>query len=155
MQDIYVFPAVFTFYSKEQSPAIGITFPDLPGCVSCGENPADALRMAKDALSLHLLGMEDDNENIPEPSDVLSIEHEKNQSVILIEAFMPSIRDAVNNKAVNKTVTLPQWLVSASRAENINFSQTLQDALMQKLGIHRKIKRRKYKAKEKSKQYVS
>ena len=148
MQNTYVFPAIFTFYGEEQSPAIGITFPDLPGCVSCGENSIDALRMAKDALGLHLLGMEDDNENIPEPSNILSIEHEKNQSVVLVEVFMPRFRDAVDNKAVNKTVTLPQWLVSAGRAEDINFSQTLQDALMQKLGIRREIKRRKYKAKQ-------
>ena len=149
MQDIYVYPAVFPFYGKEQSPVIGITLPDLPGCVSCGDNTADALRMAKDALGLHLLGMEEDNEDIPEPSDVFSVEHEKHQSVVLIEAFMPRIRDFVNNKAVNKTVTLPQWLVSAGRAKDINFSQTLQDALMQKLGIHREIKRRKYKTKSK------
>jgi len=148
MQDTYVYPAIFTFYGQGQSPAIGITFPDLPGCVSCGENPIDALHMAKDALELHLLAMEEDNEDLPEPSGILNIQHEENQSVVLIEAFMPRIRDYVNNKAVNKTVTLPQWLVSASRAENINFSQTLQDALMQKLGIHREIKRRKYKAKQ-------
>lgn len=152
MQDTYVYPAIFTFYGEDQSPAIGITFPDLPGCVSCGENTTDALRMAKDVLGLHLLGMEEDNEDIPEPSNILNIKHEKNQSVVLIEAFMPRVRDSINNRAVNKTVTLPQWLVSAGRAENINFSQTLQDALMQKLGIHREIKRRKYKAK--SKQYA-
>ena len=148
MQDIYVYPAVFTFYDEGQSPAIGITFPDLPGCVSCGENPTDALRMAKDALGLHLLGMEEDNEDIPSPSDILSIEHEKNQSVVYIEVFMPRVRDSVNNKAINKTVTLPHWLVSAGRAEDINFSQTLQDALMDKLGIKRELKRRHYKTKQ-------
>ena len=148
MQDTYVYPAVFTFYGEGQSPAIGITFPDLPGCVSCGENSSDALRMAKDALGLHLLGMEEDNEDIPEPSDILDIAQEKNQRTVFVEVFMPRVRDAVNNKAINKTVTLPQWLVSAGREADINFSQTLQDALMEKLGIHREIKRRHYKHKK-------
>ncbi|MBR0248877.1 MAG: type II toxin-antitoxin system HicB family antitoxin [Synergistaceae bacterium] len=145
MQDNYVYPAVFTFYGKGQSPAIGITFPDLPGCVSCGENSSEALRMARDALGLHLLGMEESNEDLPEPSDILGIATESNQRAVLVDVFMPRVRDAVNNKAINKTVTLPQWLVSAGRAEDINFSQTLQDALMEKLGIHREIKRRHYK----------
>ncbi|MBQ3645100.1 MAG: type II toxin-antitoxin system HicB family antitoxin [Synergistaceae bacterium] len=146
-QDKYIYPAVFSFYDDDK---IGITFPDLPGCVSCGDDIPDAMHMATDALGLHLLGMEDDGDEIPAPSDVFEIKKQlkPNQILTLIEVFMPRIRDSVNNKAVNKTVTLPQWLISAGREENINFSQTLQDALMEKLGIHREIKRRKYKSKQ-------
>ncbi|MBQ6737840.1 MAG: type II toxin-antitoxin system HicB family antitoxin [Synergistaceae bacterium] len=146
-QDKYIYPAIFSFYDNNE---IGITFPDLPGCVSCGDDIPDAMHMATDALGLHLLGMEDDGDEIPAPSDVFEIKKQlkPNQILTLIEVFMPRIRDSVNNKAVNKTVTLPQWLISAGREENINFSQTLQDALMEKLGIHREIKRRKYKSKQ-------
>ena len=141
MKDKYLYPALFTFYGDD----IGITFPDLPGCVSSADNVENAMYMAQEALGLHLFGMEQDNDPIPEPSDILSIEHKSNQAVVFINAFMPRVRDSINNKAVNKTVTLPQWLVSAGREEDINFSQTLQDALMEKLGIKRRIKRRKYK----------
>ncbi|MBR2208894.1 MAG: type II toxin-antitoxin system HicB family antitoxin [Synergistaceae bacterium] len=142
MKDKYVFPAIFDYSDPV---AIIISFPDLPGCYSEGDDNEHALSMARDALGGRLYILECNNEPIPEPSDILSIEHNKNQAVVLIDVFMPRIRDLVNNKAVNKTVTLPQWLISAGREEDINFSQTLQDALMEKLGIKREIKRRHYK----------
>ena len=147
MKDKYVYPAVFTFYGND----IGVTFPDLPGCISSADNVEDAIYMAQEALGLHLFGMEQDNDPIPEPSNILTIEHEPNQAVVFVNVSMPRVRDAINNRTVNKTVTLPQWLVSAGRAEDINFSQTLQDALMQKLGIQRQIKHRKHKS---SQQYA-
>ena len=146
-KDKYVYPAVFSFYDNSRGEGIGVTFPDLPGCVSCAEDISNVLHMAAEALGLHLFGMEEDGDEIPEPSDVFEIKKqlEPNQILTLVEVFMPRVRDAVNNKAINKTVTLPQWLLSEARAEDINFSQTLQDALMEKLGIKRKIKRRIYK----------
>lgn len=45
-----------------------VTFADLPGCVTQGEDFDDALRMAAEALSLHLGGMLADGDPIPEPS---------------------------------------------------------------------------------------
>ena len=143
MKDKYIYPALFTFYKND----IGVTFPDLPGCVSGADNIENAMRMAQEALGLHIFGMEKDNDPIPEPSDILSIQHGSNQAVVFIDVFMPRIRDAINNRAVTKAVTIPQWLLSEAREADINFSQTLQDALMQKLGIRREIKRRKYKSK--------
>ena len=149
-QERYIFPAVFTFYNDENGKSIGITFPDLPGCVSCGDNIQDALNMARDALGSHLFCMELDNDNIPTPSDCIELKTqlENNQEITLIDVFMPKFRDAANNKAVNRTVTLPFWLMQSAKSEDINLSQTLQDALMQKLGINREIKRRHYKTKE-------
>ena len=41
-----------------------------------------------------------------------------------------------NNKAVKKTLTIPEWLNEEALAMNINFSQVLQEALMEKVGIH-------------------
>lgn len=45
-----------------------VTFADLPGCVSQGKNLEDAMRMAQEALSLHLSGMKKDGEKFPKPS---------------------------------------------------------------------------------------
>lgn len=44
-----------------------ISFPDLPGCFSYGDNLAEAQRMAKEAASLHVYGMERDGDEIPTP----------------------------------------------------------------------------------------
>ena len=106
--------------------------------------------MAHDCLSGWLYISERDNEVIPEPSDPLKIKGElkDTQLVVPIEVFMPTVRSKFEDKAVNKTVTVPSWLLDEGKNAGINFSQTLQDALMQKLGIRREIKRRKYKAKQ-------
>jgi predicted RNase H-like HicB family nuclease len=46
----------------------GVVFPDFPGCISAGDNFADAVRMAHEALSFHVKGMKEDGEEIPDPS---------------------------------------------------------------------------------------
>lgn len=45
-----------------------VTFADLPGCVTQGTDLEDALRMAQEAVSLHVAGMIADGETLPEPS---------------------------------------------------------------------------------------
>ena len=149
MKDKYIFPAVLSFYDNG---TIGVTFPDLPGCISSidDNNIENAIHSAQEALELHIYGMEYDNDNIPAPSNPLDLKQEldSNQVITFIQAFMPRVRDAINNKAINKMCTVPQWLLIAGKEADINFSQTLQDALIEKLGIKCEIKHRQYKAKQ-------
>jgi predicted RNase H-like HicB family nuclease len=49
MKDNYIFPAVFSV----ESDGVSVEFPDLPGCLTCGDTEEEALFMAKDALHLH------------------------------------------------------------------------------------------------------
>ena len=146
MKDIYTFPAIFDYADD----GISISFPDFPGCLSCASSNDEAVYMAADALGLRLYSDECDNINIPEPSDPLKLKRclLENQVVTFIRVYMPLVRNMfTKEKSTNKMCTLPQWLLEAGREADINFSQTLQDALMQKLGIKHEIKRRKYKAK--------
>lgn len=122
----YVFPAILTY---EDGYEISVTFPDLPGCATSGKNDADAIDMGKEALGLHLWGMENDGDEIPSPSSLKDIEADENEVVALIEVFMPSVRLAENNRSVNRTVTLPAWMNAAALERGINFSQVLQEAL--------------------------
>jgi len=55
---------------------------------------------------------------------------------------MPIVRERMRNKSMNKMCTVPAWLLTESKEAGINFSQTLQDALMEKLGIIRPAKRK-------------
>ena len=140
MKDRYIFPAFFSYYPDGN---IGVTFPDLPGCVSCAKTDEEAVRMAREALGGHLACMEEDGYDIPEPTPASKLKPEKNQATTLVDVWMPTVRESMNNRAMNKTVTIPQWLLVEAKAADINFSQVLQDALMDRLGIHREIKRRK------------
>lgn len=114
----YVFPAEF----EALPDGIHITFPDLPGCVSFG-------------LGLHLYGMEEDSDEIPVPSLPHNPTLGPNESIALIEVFMPPVRHHLDNSSVKKTLTIPSWLNALAEQHRVNYSQLLQDALKQHLGL--------------------
>ncbi|NLK45171.1 MAG: type II toxin-antitoxin system HicB family antitoxin [Treponema sp.] len=131
MKERYVYPAIFT-YEKDQE--IAVTFPDLDAATS-GETEEEALFSARELLGIVLTGLEEDGENIPSPTPLHDVQCESNEKVSLVDVYMPSIRQANMNKAINRTVTLPAWLNAMALEHNINFSQTLQDALKTTLKI--------------------
>jgi predicted RNase H-like HicB family nuclease len=133
-KDLYVFPAIFDI----DDDGISVEFPDLPGCFTCGDTIDEAYKNAKEALELHLYGMEKDNDPIPEPTPLNKIKIQKNQSIMLIEAWMPLVRSEMENRAVKKTLTIPKWLNDIAEQKKVNFSQILQKALKEELGIKEK-----------------
>ncbi len=132
MRDKYIYPAIFTFAED----GISIEFPDLPGCLPSAHGEEEALSNAKEALELHLFGMEEDRDNIPEPSKIQELTVERNQAVVLIEAWMTPFRDKMATKSVNQMTTLPKWLRDLALQKNLNFSHELQSSLKNKLGIY-------------------
>jgi len=130
--DKYIFPAVF---DPCEEGGYCITFPDLPGIVTEGDTVEDAYDMAKEAMELHLWGMEDDGDPIPAPSPPNMIKVPAGGFVSLVEALMPPIRDKMANKAINKTLTLPKWLNDLGESRKVNFSHILQNDLKSYLGV--------------------
>lgn len=130
-KDRYFYPAVFTYEPGEE---ITVVFPDLD-CATSGIDDDDALVSARELLGCVLFGLEEDGEEIPEPSALARVETEENERTVLIDVFMPSVRQAQNNKSVNRTVTLPAWLNAVAQEHDINFSQTLQDAIKAQLHL--------------------
>ncbi len=121
----YFFPAIFTYAPDEE---IAVTFPDLD-CATSGVDDTDALLSARELLGCVLFGLEEDGENIPVPTPLSDIQLKPNERAVLVDVYMPSIRQANINRSVNRTVTLPAWLNAAALELNINFSQVLQEAL--------------------------
>lgn len=131
--DRYIFPAVF---EKGENKGYFVTFPDLPGCITEGDTIEEALRMAKEALELHLYGMEEDGDPIPAPTAPENIKTDTDGVFVsLVDAWMPLVRDEMQNKAIKKTLTLPKWLNDIAENNKINFSQMLQTALKEYLGV--------------------
>jgi predicted RNase H-like HicB family nuclease len=56
------------YLHKNRNSDFGVSFPDFPGCITAGRTLDEAHRMAAEALSLHIAGMVEDGETIPEPS---------------------------------------------------------------------------------------
>lgn len=125
----YFYPAVFTYEPDQE---IAVVFPDLD-CATSGVNEDDALLSARELLGCVLYGLEEDGETIPSPTPLCDIKMQANERAVLVDVYMPSVRERANNRSVNRTVTLPAWLNAAALELNINFSQVLQDALMKKV----------------------
>ena len=102
LKDRYSFVAVFSY----DEDGISIEFPDLPGCYPCADkdNTDMALTNAKEALGLHIWGMEQDGEQIPESSKITDITLSAGQVPVIIDVFMPPIRERINSKFVKKTL---------------------------------------------------
>lgn len=133
-KDRYSFVAVFSY----DEDGISIDFPDLPGCCPCADTTEEALRNAKEALGLHLYGMEQDGEDIPVPTAIPDLSLKKKQVSTLIEVFMPPVRERINSKFVKKTLSLPAWLAARAEEDGVNCSKLFQNALMDYLGLSSK-----------------
>jgi predicted RNase H-like HicB family nuclease len=126
----YAYPAIFT---PEGDGSYSINFPDLEGCYTCGDSLEDGIEMAEDALALVLYGYEKDGREIPAPSAADAITLNGNEFVNYIACDTIAYRKMYNNKAVKKTLTIPEWLNEAATSMGLNFSQVLQEALIQKV----------------------
>jgi predicted RNase H-like HicB family nuclease len=133
MKDRYVYPAVFEYDGDD----INVSFPDLPGCLTFGNNEAEAMFNAKEALEGHLFVMEELGRDIPDSTSIYNISRRENGAIVLVDAWMPLIRDQEYNKAVKKTLTIPKWLNDIAEENKVNFSHLLQAALKKHLGINR------------------
>lgn len=80
--DKYIFPAIFESGEKH---GYCVTFPDLPGIVTSGETINESLSAAKEALELHLYGMEEDNDVIPSACSPQDIKLPSDAFISLIE----------------------------------------------------------------------
>ena len=127
------YPAVF--HTAEEG-GFWVTFPDIPECMTQGDNMQEAYEMAVDALGLSLTSREAEKEEIPKASSLDDVDAEDG-TLVIVEFDMAEYRRRNSSRAVKKTLSIPEWLNEAAVREGVNFSQILQEALMSKLGIQR------------------
>lgn len=123
-----VYPAVFTPY-EDGTGGYVVEFPDLPGCVTGGDDMAEALFMAVDAASGWVLGELEDGKRAPEATELKKVKTEDGQFVSLVALDMDAYAAKYGNKAVKKTLTIPAWLNTFVEQNGISCSKVLQDAL--------------------------
>jgi predicted RNase H-like HicB family nuclease len=126
------YPALF---HKAEEGGFWVSFPDIPECLTQGEDMTQAYEMAVDALGLALTSRESEGDIIPTASDPTAIVAEHGSFLMIVEFDMLAYKKRTNSKAVKKTLSIPEWLNEAAMASGINFSQVLQDALREQLGI--------------------
>ena len=101
-----------------------------------GKDYVDAIEMARDAIGLMGIDMEDEKEPIPKPSKLADItaEHPR-QIVTLVDVDFTEYRRKNDMRTVRRNVSLPSWLNAEADKAGLNVSAVLQAALKQELHI--------------------
>ena len=137
-----VYPVIFTQLDDKKHTVL-IEVPDLE-ILTEGFGMPKAIEMARDAIGLKVITMEDQKEKIPNPRMIKEIDalqgtfaQEGESWVSMVDVDFAEYRRRMDNKTVRRNVTLPNWLNQEAEKAHINVSGVLQEALMLKLGVHR------------------
>lgn len=132
MNNKLFYPAIF--HTAEEG-GFWVSFPDFPECLTEGDDMTQAYEMAVDALGLAIASRQEELDLIPEASELSSIHVSEGEFITIVEFDMLAYKKRTNNRAVKKTLSIPEWLNEAATAAGVNFSQVLQEALIQKVGM--------------------
>jgi predicted RNase H-like HicB family nuclease len=72
---------------KDEGTSYGVSFPDLPGCISAGDTFEEAVANAAEALAGHLALMRTDGDAIPAPRSFEELRRDR--------AFLDDASDAI------------------------------------------------------------
>ncbi len=132
-----VYPVIFT----HDTDVFLVEVPDFE-ILTEGSDLVNAIYMARDAIGLKGIAIEDEGNEVPEPSTVENIDvkssvfyKNKNSFISLVDIDFSEYRRRHDNKMVRRNVTLPNWMNVAAEKENINVSKVLQEALSERLQI--------------------
>lgn len=123
-----VYPAIFTPY-EDGSDGYLVEFPDLPGCVTGGDDLAEAIFMAEDAASGWVLTELEEGKKAPEATKVNDVVAQGDAMVNLVALDMDAYGAKYGSNAVKKTLTIPAWLNTFVEENGISCSKVLQEAL--------------------------
>ncbi|MFC2315512.1 MAG: type II toxin-antitoxin system HicB family antitoxin [Selenomonas massiliensis] len=123
----YIYPAII----HEDPDGLWAEFPDLPGCQTFADTLDELLTNASEALACELVESLARGDKLPAARPMQSIPREETSYPTLIRA---NINLAKASRSVKKTLTIPAWLNDRARSQGINFSKTLHDALLEKIG---------------------
>jgi predicted RNase H-like HicB family nuclease len=133
------------YLHKDKQSDYGVSFPDFPGCITAGSTLEEARRMAVEAISLHIAGMQEDGEPIPRPStldDLRSDPALKNAVAFLVEAREPERTVRINITARESEIAEIDTLARAARltrsAYMVRRALQTQTAVLEFGGLRRK-----------------
>jgi predicted RNase H-like HicB family nuclease len=121
-----VYPALF---SPDPSGGFVVTFPDFVSCNTQGENEADALLMAKDVLALYVDTLCANGLPVPPPSPLHALKPAPGCYVTLVDADPERYAAERRNRAIRRTVSIPQWMDERAAQDHVSLSKVLQAAL--------------------------
>lgn len=122
----------YPIYIKESGDGwYAVSIPDF-GNHTQGKDMGEALFMARDAVGLLGISMQDAGEEVPQPYSTKYTPGD-NEREYLVDVDFEEYRSEHNNKSVRKNVTLPYYICMKAEKMGINFSKVLQDALLERI----------------------
>lgn len=125
--------SVYPIIISEEQDGYYVSIPDFNSATQ-GKSIAEAIMMARDAIGLMGIDMQDDGKELPE-SNAANYETKDGDIVTLVDVDFAEYRRKVDNRAVKKNCTIPYWLSVEAERAGINYSRILQDALIKILGV--------------------
>lgn len=138
-----IYPVLFY---EEKEGEYSAFVPDLDNSSTCGDSLEDAMAMAEELIAIKVLESMEEENKIPKSSKIedtkfkdlenyLSIENwdyiSKFKTYIIVD--ISSYAEKWNKKLIKKTVNIPKWVNTKAENLKINFSKTLEEALLQKI----------------------
>ena len=101
-----------------------------------GEDYADAMEMARDAIGIVGIDMEDDKQSVPTPSDMAVVAAAHPEGIVsFVDVDFAEYRRRNDMRTVRRNVSLPAWFNTAAEKADLNVSAVLQAALKEALHI--------------------
>lgn len=101
-----------------------------------GDSIPDAMEMARDAIGIMGIDLEDEGKEIPEPYSI-KMKPENNVIMTLVDVDFVTYRKKMDNRAVKKNCTIPYWLSIEGDKAGVNYSRLLQDAIINFLDLEK------------------
>ncbi len=126
-----VFPVIFTKLEDGYMAYV----PDMD-INTQGDDLAEAIEMARDAIGIMGIDMEDEGKPVPAPSKPDQIVCGVGEIVSMVDIDFMAYRRANERRTVRRNVSLPSWLNVESEKAGLNVSAVLQSALKRELHIN-------------------
>ena len=138
-----IYPVLFY---EEKEGGYSVFVPDLQNAATCGETLEEAMNMAEDLIAGLVLDEMEEGNKIPKSSKIENVKYDKLEKELDIENWnyisrfktyivvdISSFAEKWGKELVKKTVNIPKWVNSKAESLKINFSKTLEEALLQKI----------------------
>ena len=131
---LHAYPVILSHVPDGSPYPYLVTIPDFNSNTQ-GKDVPDAIFMARDAIGLMGITMEDDHEAIPAPSQLSGIEAQSGDIVTLVDVDFTEYRRQNDMRTVRRNCSLPAWLDAEATKAKINVSAVLQNALKKELHL--------------------
>lgn len=125
-----VYPVILTPYQDEYL----VEVPDF-GIMTQGKNLADAIDMARDAICLTAVDMQEDHKSLPKASEIAAVSVLDGSFSTLVDIDVDAYKRRLDTRTVRKNCTIPSWLNAKAESAGINFSEVLREALENRLNV--------------------